>query len=143
MDDKQIIASLGVDGFWVGEGGYSKKDIAGGIIFQYAPPPCIDPKTDYVPTFMPSIYSYTGGLTFNHNMPCAVFPTEHAVYDAGLGVFVPSRMAESEGWRLVKNDCKVKELAYNFIYKGWYKTFATHASILIALGVSIWLLLPV
>lgn len=43
-----------------------------------------------------------GGPWCKHNMPCAVYPDEHAVLQMNTGVFHPSWRAQREGWMLVK-----------------------------------------
>lgn len=50
---------------------------------------------------VPTIVS-DGGPWVKHNMPCAVEPSQKAVYDLGQGVFLPSWAAQRQGWMLIK-----------------------------------------
>lgn len=43
-----------------------------------------------------------GGPWAEHNMPCPVLGTEHAVLELETGIFNPSHKARKEGWMLVK-----------------------------------------
>jgi hypothetical protein len=47
------------------------------------------------------VLAVAGGLVHEHNMPCAVFPTEHAILKDGR-LFDPSWKAQACGYRLVK-----------------------------------------
>lgn len=132
--DKRIESSLGVNDYWLSQG--YKPEYAGGILWQSGPPTSWIMETDKVPLFIPSVYDYTGFFV-NHNMPCACLPDNPAVYNCNLGVFEPSRKAQSEGWRLVKNDTKFKAFAYDLIYKGGLKSLLTTAALTLVLGVFI------
>lgn len=49
------------------------------------------------------------GLTCEHNMPCAVYGGELAVFHMNTGVFQPSRKAQGEGWRTVQAKNKLQK----------------------------------
>ena len=48
----------------------------------------------------PTVDDY--GLVVEHDMPCAVHPKEHAVFQGNSGVFLPSWKAQREGWMIIK-----------------------------------------
>ena len=116
--NKRLESSLGVDSYWTCKD--HEPEYIDGILWHQNPPTSWSPDQASVPVFIPSIYDYTGFL-IDHNMPCAVLPQNHAVYNCNKGVFEPSRKAQAEGWRLVQNDTKFKAYAYTLIYKGGLK----------------------
>ena len=42
------------------------------------------------------------GPAAEHDMPCAVYRDQPAVFDMNRGVFLPSWYAQRDGWHLVK-----------------------------------------
>lgn len=56
------------------------------------------------------INDFGGAPICEHNMPCAICGTRHAVYFLNEGLFLPCRECEAKGWRLIR-------------YRGWFKRF--------------------
>lgn len=57
------------------------------------------------------------GLFALHNMPCAVYNEESAVYSCATGNFHPSWKAKKEGWELVRAKTKFQKFLLSAFFR--------------------------